>query len=233
MLPFLREEPNKYSYDLDTISMKYFSPYISKTNGFTLVELIVGMTIFVVGMTAILSLLNAAVSSSIRSKNEIIAANILREQVELVKNIRNTNVRSFATWATGISPNTYIIENDYTSPTTIYTNGVITASPVKMTASTIIGTDSLQQRFLKSRLSIDSKGRYTHTSTATGTNIASYIIITPLRFERPHANPALRMIEPKSSDWNNQGYILDARVIVNSNGLREYDLKTVITDWQK
>jgi prepilin-type N-terminal cleavage/methylation domain-containing protein len=197
--------------------MKYFSPYIKKTNGFTLVELIVGMTIFVVGMTSILSLLNAAVSSSIRSKNEIIAANILREQVELVKNIRNTNVRSFAQWSTGITPNTYSIENDYSSPSTTYVNGLITASPIKMIVSTINNSDTLEQKFSKSRLYLDSKGRYTHTSTASGTNIASYIIISPLSFQRPHINPTMRFIEPKSSDGQNQGYILDARVIVNSN----------------
>jgi prepilin-type N-terminal cleavage/methylation domain-containing protein len=213
--------------------MKIISPYISKKQGFTLVELIVGMTIFVVGMTGILSLLNAAISSSQRAKNEIIAANVLREQVEILKNMRNTNVQSFSSWSTGITPNIYTIENDYTSATIVYTNGSITSSPVKLTLSTVLPTDTIEQKFTKSQLYYDAKGRYTHTVTGKSTNIASYLIISPLAFTRPHPNPALRNVEPKDSDGANQGYILDARVIVRSNGYREYDLKTVITDWQK
>lgn len=213
--------------------MNFASKIIRKNWGFTLVELIVGMTIFVIGMTAILSLLNSAISSSQRSKNEIIAANILREQVELLKNIRNTNVRSFAEWSTGIVPGNYIIENDYSSPVTTYTNGAITTSPVKLTPSTILPPDTLEQKFAKSQLFLDSKGRFTHSPTSTGTNIASYLIISPLSFTRPHANPALRVIEPKTPQGNNQWYTIDARVIIRSNGFREYDLKTLITDWQK
>ena len=103
---------------------------------------------------------------------------------------------------------------------------------MKLTTSTINLTDSLEQKFTKSRLYLDSKGRFTHTATSSGTNIASYIIITPLAFTRPHADPTKRNVEPKNSDGKNQGYILDARVILSSNGYREYDLKTVITDWQ-
>lgn len=77
--------------------MNRISPYINN-RGFTLAELIVGMTIFAVGMTAILAMLQSAINNSLIAKNEIIAANILREQIELVKNTRNTNIRSFAPW---------------------------------------------------------------------------------------------------------------------------------------
>ena len=122
MHPYPQGERDKSSYDLDITNMKFISHHIQNNRGFTLVELIVGMTIFVVGMMAILSLLNAAVTSSLRSKNEIITANLLRENVELVKNMRNTNIRSFAEWATGITPNIYTIENDYSASNTSYTN---------------------------------------------------------------------------------------------------------------
>lgn len=211
--------------------MNWTNHLITNRRWFTLVELIIGMTIFVVGMTAILTLLNAAVSSSQRSKNEIIAANILREQIELVKNIRNTNVRSFALWSTGIVPNIYTIENDYSNSLATYVNGIPTSWPVKMSVSTIVWTDGLKERFEKARLYLDNQGRFTHTVSATGSNIASYITISPLQFTRPVWSPSL--IEPKDRDWNNQWYILDARVIINSSGFREYDLKTLITDWQK
>jgi hypothetical protein len=35
-------------------------------------------------------------------------------------------------------------------------------------------------------------------------------------------------------DWKNQWWIIDARVLVKRNGsIREYDTKSMITDWQK
>lgn len=58
-------------------------------------------------------------------------------------------------------------------------------------------------------------------------------MISPLAFSRPHTNPTMTTIEPKSDDGKNQGYILDARVIIRGDTYREYDLKTVITDWQR
>jgi prepilin-type N-terminal cleavage/methylation domain-containing protein len=73
-------------------------PLHINNKGFTLIELIVGMTIFAVGMTAILAMLHAAIDTSRISKNEIIAGNLLREEVELIKNVRNTNIRSFTNW---------------------------------------------------------------------------------------------------------------------------------------
>ena len=55
----------------------------------------IGMLIFSIGLTGILALLHSTIQNSWSSRHEIQASNILREQVELVKNIRNSNVRSF------------------------------------------------------------------------------------------------------------------------------------------
>jgi prepilin-type N-terminal cleavage/methylation domain-containing protein len=68
---------------------------LRNTSGFTLIELIVGMLIFSIGMTAILALLQSTINNSLYSRHEVVASNLLREQVELVKNVRNTNVRNF------------------------------------------------------------------------------------------------------------------------------------------
>lgn len=67
-------------------------------SGFTLIELIVGMTIFSIGMTAILALLSTTIDTATVSRQEIIVSNLLREQVELIKNVRNSNVRNFVPW---------------------------------------------------------------------------------------------------------------------------------------
>ncbi len=83
-------------------------------------ELIVGMTIFAISMTGILALLSTTIQNATYSRQEIIASNLLREQVELVKNIRNSNIRSFLPFDTvknnqTITPGTYFVQNDFTS----------------------------------------------------------------------------------------------------------------------
>jgi hypothetical protein len=43
-------------------------------------------------------LIYASITSSIKSKNEIVAANLCREQIELIKNLRDTNWLQMKTW---------------------------------------------------------------------------------------------------------------------------------------
>lgn len=66
--------------------------------GFTLVELIVGMTIFSIAITSIFLLLNSTMKSVTISRSEIIVSNLLREQIELVRNIRDSNIAKGAVW---------------------------------------------------------------------------------------------------------------------------------------
>lgn len=209
---------------------------------FTLVELIVGMTIFAVWMTAILGLLHSTIDTAIMSRHEITASNILREQIELVKNTRNTNLRNYISWdsillsgsiSTTLTGWIFIIENDYTTSWVILSPGssMINMSPVYMAdrTSLISLSDTEESRFYKTRLYKDSENRFTHTETSTPTNYASYLIISPLSV--PDADGV--MLTP-IKDTMPQWYILDARVITHSRmWYREYDLKTVITDWKK
>lgn len=60
--------------------------------GFTLIELLIGMTIFSIAMTSIYLLLTSTMKSASYSRNEIIVANLLREQMELVRNVRDSNL---------------------------------------------------------------------------------------------------------------------------------------------
>lgn len=218
-------------------SMLRISPHILTQKGFTLIELIVGMLIFSIAMTAILALLHSTIENALYSRHEIIASNILREQIELVKNIRNSNVRNFIPFDTthvdGVASSsfhswTYIIEDDFTTKnTTINTsNGNIDASPVFLKDITLNYSPDPAIEFSRTQLNLDNNGRYTHR-TGTGTNYASYIIITPLWFDN---NGNYIKVEKNSKP---QWYLLDARVIVKAREYKEYDLRTIITDWKK
>lgn len=220
----------------------YINSLKHSRSGFTLIELIVGMTIFSIGMTAILALLSTTIDTSTISRQEIIVSNLLREQVELIKNARNSNVRNFVPWDSTFTgganpwyllPGSYIIENDYTSTGVVYTPGtnIIEKSPIYFDNVTSIlgGTTNIEWKFNAVKLYYDNAMRFTHKITGSGTAYASYVIISPLKVTWP-----LWMIEPKSLDGKNQWFIVDARVIAKSRTwYREYDLKTVITDWKK
>lgn len=216
-------------------------PLLHSRKGFTLVELLVGMTIFSVSMTAILALLHSTIDSAIQSRQEIVASNLLREQVELIKNVRNSNVRNYVSWdtirtewvASGfMTGGVYIVENDFSITDTLYdsSNGNLDFSPVYIKDITLWfpPANDLAGRFNKTLLKLDDQNRYNHL-TGTGTSYASYLYLSPLVI-----NNGGTLIEPKTILGKNQGFIIDARVIVKSRfGYREYDLKTVITDWKK
>lgn len=209
------------------------------------------MTIFAIGMTSILGLLHSSISSSFLSRHEIVVANLQREEIELVKNNRNSNIRSFAQWdrlprldlpsqQDNLRDEIYIVENNYSHQFNTYdNNGAITNSPLSISLAhpsiwpqvNQFDQANLENKFNKTRLYLDTRGRYTHNVTATGTLFASYLIVKPLEFS---SQGNTYKPETSSVPHKPQGYILDARVITKDNGTyREYDLKTVLTHWQR
>ena len=223
-----------YSFSL------YHPARLSHRRWFTLVELIIGMTVFAIGLTGILALLSSTMSNSRYSRDEIVVAGLLREQMELVKNIRDTNLQNYVAWDkiyTERSLNSdwaegkYIIQNDYSSSGITFDsswNGDITASPVYLRDVTTTLPADTAWIWERTRLYLDDQERYTHDTSATPTSYASYIIVSPLGYENTWIHT------PIQKGWKNQGYVVDARVIVKTaNTYREYDAKTAITDWVK
>ncbi len=216
------------------------------TSGFTLIELIVGMTIFSIGLAGIYALLQTTMSSVRYSQDEIIVSGLLREQMDLVNNIRDTNLRNYIPWDSVLisAPNwssyasiftgaIYTIENWFDTGNTLIdsTNGNITKSPIKLLKidPTISFATDLE-KWNKTQLILDDHGRYIHIGSTTGapTQFASYIIVSPLGYSGSTWFTEVR------KDQKNQWWIIDARVLVKYNGgYREYDAKSMITDWQK
>ncbi len=112
-----------------------FRPLRLKSAGFTLVEVMTGIIVFSIGMIAIFLLVDSGIWSARLSRDEVIAANLMREQIELLKNTRDSNWLMLRRWdkiwledtVTGynwktlsntsnqITPGYYTIENNYTS----------------------------------------------------------------------------------------------------------------------
>lgn len=58
----------------------------------------VGIVIFTVGFLGAYLLVNSANDASLRSRDKLIGANLMREQIELIKNLRDTNWLQFRVW---------------------------------------------------------------------------------------------------------------------------------------
>lgn len=71
--------------------MHHFFLRTRNQHGFTLIEVLIAILIFGLGLLSAFVLSSSANSLSLRSKQEIIATNLLREQIEVFKNIRDTN----------------------------------------------------------------------------------------------------------------------------------------------
>lgn len=150
----------------------------------------VGIIIFTLGFLGAYLLVESAGSASIHSRDEIIGANIMREQIELVKNLRDTNWIQFRSWDsvelakpstltdTVLQPGSYyIVTNDFRTGKTVRVERL---SDMNLSKETIVR--EFQETPSAIRLCIDSLGRYVHDCSGTNekTNYASFMQIETL-----------------------------------------------------
>jgi len=77
----------------------------SQNHGFSLVETLVAVGILAVAVIGALSAASSGISSSIFSKDQVIAFYLAQEAVEEIRNIRDENALNGQPWLTGITGN--------------------------------------------------------------------------------------------------------------------------------
>ena len=73
----------------------YNSQSSTNKKGFSIIEVIISVFVIAVGLVSIIGLIAGSLRESINSRNQTIAANLVQEGVELVRNVRDNN------WASG------------------------------------------------------------------------------------------------------------------------------------
>jgi type IV pilus modification protein PilV len=88
---------------------------IQTKKGFSLVEVLVSILVLSFGIVGISSLMMQNIKASVEAKNQIIAAELAQEGIELVRNMRDNNPVSFAADFNAPLPagNEYIIDYTY------------------------------------------------------------------------------------------------------------------------
>lgn len=173
----------------------------------------ISIIIFTLGFLGAYLLIDSARNISVRSSDEIIGANIMREQIELIKNLRDTNWIQFNTW------DSLKLVRDASEPDTTFGSGVLSGSgfytinnrydslhpdmtiSVKKISAFSLDQGSIIAEMQKStssiRLCIDNLGRYNHVCSPTDkkTNYASFIQIEPLMTKNTSTNTPIKVID--------------------------------------
>ncbi|MBI2633940.1 MAG: prepilin-type N-terminal cleavage/methylation domain-containing protein [Parcubacteria group bacterium] len=80
-----------------------------KSEGFTLVEGLIASGLLVVGMAGVLALINSSLRLAAFAKDELIAANLAQEGVEIVRAIRDENWINDRAFNSGIGVGDFIV----------------------------------------------------------------------------------------------------------------------------
>lgn len=140
-----------------------FRFYVLRSSGFTIVELMIAITLMSTGVIAIYALIPHGIKMSVVNTDKYLATQLAREGIEIVRNIRDTNWiednSSSTVWDEGLTGCATGCEVDYTTPT------------IQDPILTAYGAG----RYLK----VDGNGLYNYTA-GTDTKFKRKITITPI-----------------------------------------------------
>lgn len=197
---------------------------------FSVIEILVAILIFTFWLVAVYMVIASSLRLNDYNKHFIIASNLAREQIELFKNIRDSNYSIIHKW-TQINPKWsytnvtndfflpgkyYAIENDY-SPSATF------SVKVKKINDFWEGTTMLSTKMQQYRLCLDAEKRYTYDCVwGKKTPFYRYLKVEPLVY----------------MSWSTEVTESDAlrvtsTVIWNQRGYNQTDISTIVTDWKR
>lgn len=191
---------------------------------FSIIEVMIAIFIFAMGMASIFMVISSSMSVDNLNKNQIIASNLAREEIELIRNIRDSNYTTYHKW--NWIPNFwnnywtdnffstwfyYKIENDFSS----------SDFPFKINKISNFWewVSELNWKMQNYKLYLDWDNYYNYDNTWTGTIFYRYLYLEELK------------------DWS-WVVILDAikvksKVIWYSKWYHEFEINTILADFNR
>lgn len=198
---------------------------------FSIIEIMIWMLLFTMWIASVYALITSTINMNIYNKNYIIASNLAREQIELVRNIRDTNYTKFQKWDLLNPDGNFPNESDYSNPANLFNswsyyrisnNFSPTSNKVEINKISPFEewVDKLND-MSEYQVCLDSLNHYVYCKdfpVATKTWFYKY-----LRFE-----------ELKDGDWNvvKNSFKIRSRVIWYNKWYHNTDIDTVLTDWK-
>jgi Tfp pilus assembly protein PilV len=178
--------------------------------GFTLIELVIGVTILVIGVLAVFSLAIFTINLNQENMTKIQALELAREGLEMVRNIRDSNWKNNFPFNGGIEK---WGENLDTSKTVIISPTF--SGDIPWTVASVVVSEQTRESYRLKKATQEGIGVFTHEELvgAEPSNFYRYISIVPK---------------------NENAFLVTATVFWIEKGKeRKVDLSTVITNWKK
>lgn len=199
--------------------------------GFSIIEILVWIFIFTLWITSVYAIVSSTLRLNDYNENYIIASNLAREQIELVKNIRDSNYEKIQIY-NQINPSTtdytnvfevwkkYKIENNYSSSATF------PIQVIDITTWFEEWVNKLNSLSMKSyNLCLDSKNRYTYDCSTLGnskTKFYKYISIEKVEYNDSWTTKEI-----------NNSFIVKSKVIWYVKWYHEFEVNSVVADWKR
>lgn len=184
---------------------------LSSNQWFTLIELIIAMAVFSIGLVGAYMMLERSNFLSVSSQDEIIAYNLMRADIEEIKNMRDTNWVALRAWSGSSDgstflnpPNKYILKEELNS----------------------WGTESI----------FSFTGTFTDDKLCREANTPRYGYCDSVTYKTPTKFRKVLKVETISSDDGGLSMpdTLKITSIVSTEiPKRAYTLSTLITDWKR
>ncbi len=206
--------------------------YTHKNSWFSIIEVMIGIFVFSLGLTSIFMMMSWSVNMSSYSRNLIIASQLASEQVELFKNIRDSNYNVWKSWdildpswvyaASTVkfeSWKYYTLENNYNPDARfpIYVAQLLQLPPEDQ--DEIFDDIASHSAY---RLYLSDEWRYTHDSSWQETNFFRYVYLEPASY-----------FENGNEVVVDDAFKLTSKVIWADKWIHSTSVDTVITDWKR
>lgn len=194
---------------------------------FSIIEILVWVFIFTLGLLSVFLMLQWSVNMNEYSKNEIMAANLAREGLDLVKNTRDTNFAELNAWDI-INPNNYAWDrfeiDTYYKVENNFEDGQFGVKYEKIN-NFDEWKDVINTNMQDYRLYLDEDWKYIYDNWSVNNT----------------ATPFYRYIKIEKADYEDSGTNVEVddalrvicKVIWTSKWYHKVELRTIITDWKK
>ncbi len=200
----------------------------NKSLWFSVIEVLIWILIFSLWLVSIFMVIASYIKLNDYNKNEIIASNLARENIELFRNIRDSNYKKVLQWNQIDPSNTnfsnifktgayYKLENDFS---------IWASFPIKVDEITNFWEweAELMWKMQDYKLCLDTENRYTYSCITwnTPTYFYKYLKLEELDY---------------MSGWIQQvipnAYRVISKVIWYNRWYHEIEIRTILTDWRR
>lgn len=204
----------------------YLKDKKDSNSGFAIIEILIWIFIFTLWLISVYLLITSSLRLNLISKNQIIASNLSKEWIELIRNIRDSNYINHHKW-NQLNPSENLDYSKVFMQWKIYTieNNFSNIWPlVRINDITSIfweWSSEINLKMQNYRLCLDLNNRYTHDCIT-------------LWHKKTHFYRFLKIEEVKDIDWIiSDSLQIISKVIWTEKWYHNVEIKTILTDWKR